>query len=284
MATMLSGYLHNEIDEIGVKIGYASQAKNDDNFIAMALEIEEVLESIKSLGLATYKHIDPMAVGVYWANRYGNQIDADSCHALGAKIVRTGWSNMHCQSAICIEDTDTYKSAQFTWRMQKSSPRFGESPPGKMKYGSLTCSHTNQFLVAALSGAQSRDHEDLCTNGHMDKARIIIKAPSMAEPLYKGMKWLVLKAQVADLFPSLPGLIIQIRQLLGRRISQFELLGGIDMEISNATDPNSIDWRAIHEVARLESEFANDLSVLCEYCSCQIGWVMKNSEVYVLYI
>ena len=68
MAKMLSA---KSIDEVGALIMQASLAKNNDDFNGMVVQIEEILESLKSLGLAYHERIEPMAVGVHWANRYG---------------------------------------------------------------------------------------------------------------------------------------------------------------------------------------------------------------------
>ena len=259
------------VDEIGKLIASASMNKSDDDFNGMVSRIEEILGRLKSLGLAYMERIDPMAVGVHWANRYGMGIVGSWMHALGAKIVRMGWSNTACIGAVCIEDMDGYIES-FTMNLQHGSSFFGKSPAGQIKYGSLACGHTNQFLVAVLSGVEC-EHEEICIQGRMHKERIIEISPSMAEPLNNGMKWLVLKKEVGELFPTLPQLIQSARQAIGQvqhGESHFELMQGIQSEITNATDPSKIDWTVVHKsLARSESKYTDDLPVLCEYSSCQ---------------
>ena len=280
MATFMS----KSMDEVRKKIMQASLSLGNDDVNGLVSEIEEILESLKSLGLAKLERIEPMAVGVHHANRYGMGIVGAWMHSLGAKIVRMGWSNTACIGAICIEDTDDRRIESFTMDLQRGSSSFGKSPAGKIKYGSLSCGHTNQFLVAVLCGVES-EHDEICIHGRLHKGRIIEIAPSMAEPLEKGLNWLVLKKEVGELFPTLPALIQSARQAIGQvqhGESHFELLQGIQTEISNAKDPTKIDWERIHKsLARSESTYAKDLPVLCEYSSCQIGWRMKKSEIYI---
>ena len=255
------------MDEIAKLVTRATNAQQSKDNNGLVSQIETILESLKSLGLAYKERLHPKSVGVHWANRYGMGIVGSWMHKLGSSIVRMGWSNTACVGAVCIEDSNN-RCAKFTRDLQIGSSYFGQSEIGEIKFGSLACGHTNQFLNAVLSGVEC-EYEELCINGRMSKNRIIETQPSMDEPLNRGMLWLVLKKEVGDLFPKLPALIQSARQAIGQvqhGESHFELMEGIQSFISSANDPKSINWKAIEkQLARSESKFAEDLPLLCEY-------------------
>ena len=242
------------------------QESKDNN--GLVSQIEAILASLTSLGLAYKERLHPKSVGVHWANRYGLGIVGSWMHKLGLSIVRMGWSNTACIGAVCIEDSDSHACAKFTRDLQIGSSYFGQSEIGEIKFGSLSCGHTNQFLTAVLSAVEC-EYDELCINGRMSKNRIIETQPSMDEPLNRGMQWLVLKKEVGELFPKLPALIQSARQAIGQvqhGESHFELMEGIQSFIANASDQKSIDWKLIEKnLARSESKFADDLPLLCEY-------------------
>ena len=97
----------------------------------------------------------------------------------------------------------------------RGSDKFGKSVENEIRYGSLACGHTNQFLVAALDRAVS-DEEAISTDGRISIEQITKGDPQLSEALEKGLKWLVLDADVEDLYPSLPDLVQRARQAIGQ--------------------------------------------------------------------
>ena len=254
-------------DAVAKLVARASSAQESKDNNGLVSQIEGIIDSLKTLGLTYQERLHPTSVGVHWANRYGMGIVGSWMHKLGLSIFRMGWSNTACVGAVSIEDSNN-RCAKFTHDLQNGSSYFGQSKIESIKYGSLACGHTNQFLVAVLSAVEC-EYEELCINGRMSKNRIIETQPSMDEPLNRGMSWLVLKKEVGDLFPTLPALIQSARQAIGQvqhGESHFELMEGIQSFIANASDQKSIDWKLIEKnLARSESKFADDLPLLCEY-------------------
>jgi hypothetical protein len=103
--------------------------------------------------------------------------------------------------------------------MQRGSKLFGQSPENGIKYGSVSCGHTNQFLVAALSGVET-DEEIL----KGDDGRISIEkisrnkhgANHMSDALAKGLLWHVVDPIVEDLYPEFANLAQRARQAVGQ--------------------------------------------------------------------
>ena len=176
------------MDGIAKLVGRAlcmQQSKDNNGLVS---QIEAILASLTSLGLAYKERLHPKSVGVHWANRYGLGIVGSWMHKLGLSIVRMGWSNTACIGAVCIEDSDSHAVAKFTRDLQIGSSYFGQSEIGEIKFGSLSCGHTNQFLNAVLSAVEC-EYEDPCTNVRMSENRLIGTQPSMELPLNRGMKW-----------------------------------------------------------------------------------------------
>jgi len=167
-------------------------------------KIASVLDDILNLryqdGLCKFGvQIHPKCVGVHPSNRYGFGVSVTAVHRLGAKIVRMGWSWAACALAICIADGATRKIAKCTTRMQHGSSKFGQCDENEITYGSLANGHTNQFLTAAIDGAET-DEESLAVDGHISKEKISMNDHAITEALTKGIRWTALDAGVEDIY------------------------------------------------------------------------------------
>ena len=232
----------------------------DASSMADGLGIVSIVDAIIGLlmvsGLAYSMFLPPRSVGVHTSNRYGVGVIASKIHKLGVSIVRMGWSYAACSLAVCMEDDDSKSFATFTVRMQSGSQLFGKCQDNEIRYGSLSNSHTNQFLVCVTDGAPCSD-ESISVDGYMNKDKILAKCPSIATALEQGLKWTVLDKKVGMLYPSFPNLVQRARQAVAQQQnvkSKFEVMGQIQMlSTGTMTDDGTPAWDKILRVV-LQSE------------------------------
>ena len=172
------------------------------------------------------------------------------CHQLGADLASLGFLWEECQHAVCVEDDDTKTIANFTANfVAASKPYLAQVESNVIKYGSLACSHTNQFLCAALAGVPC--NEPALTEGQrMSKAKICRNDAAMQVALEKGLKWLVLRAATVQLYPTLPDLIQSARNAPGqlhKPESQIQVMLRMwDMSTSHLLPSGLPNWTSIH--------------------------------------
>lgn len=228
--------------------------KGDAQLISI---IDNVVARLVDQKLAWTMKVPPKFVGVHPANRGGYGVSAVEVHALGRDIVQMGWSPAATAHAVCIEDGPDKSIAKFTARLSRGTPGLGVVEESTIKYGSLACSHTNQFLVAVLSQVES-EHESLTIAGRMSQAKLGARDPKLAEALEHGMSWLVLSSQVAELYPRLPDLIQHARNATGavqRLESEFAILSKIQAMVA-LRGSGSVDWARIGEAVGARSKLA----------------------------
>lgn len=177
----------------------ASIDADDDS--KMVSVIEDVLARLEVQKLAWRARIPPRAVGVHKENRGGYGVGAPEVHRLGADITKMGWSHAATSHAVCVEDVDG-STAKFTHKLASQSPGLPVVPASEIRYGSLSCSHTNQFLVAALCGVPT-EQQSLAVGGKMSADMLGSRDASMKEALTDGLLWLVVSHKATVLYPSL---------------------------------------------------------------------------------
>ena len=190
-----------------------------ENAAHIVSALETILKLLTDDGLVTRMPLPPNVVGVHPTNRYGFGCSASNVHRLGAKIVRMGWSWAACAMAICIADSASRKIAKFTVKMQRGSKLFGKSLENGIRYGSLSCGHTNQFLVAALDGVETDEENLRGQDGRISIEKITRNVHGhndLGEALEKGMHWHVVDPIVEEMYPEFANLAQRARQAVGQ--------------------------------------------------------------------
>lgn len=232
-------------------------------------KLDIILGMLIEDGLARYQQIPPKVVGVHPRNRYGYGVSAAQSHRLGAQIVGMGWSWAACSLAICIADGVRRQIASFTVKMQHGSEKFGKSNENEVKFGSLSCGHTNQFLVAAIDAAPTEE-ETLAVNGVISAEKITKGQPQLKEALDNGIKWLALDSEVEELYPELPNLIQRARQAVGQVQSEESVLQlcmniqNLAAEMESNNDKANFDTIAII-VKQSCPKHPEDVAKLCSF-------------------
>jgi len=242
------------------------QGEKDGAIVALC---EKVLKLLLVIGLAIENVIlHPLTVGVHFDNRYGVGIKAEYMHKLAAKIYRSGFRWTACSDAICIEEDDNGGIGKFTRSLQARSSKLGKQNIDDIRYGSVACSHLNQWLVAALCGAEC-DEDEMAVDCRMSADNIRAKQPELADALNNGLKWTIVKKEAVKRWPQLPKLIQEARQIAGQihnGETHFELLEAIQSTSVEMADDQtgSIDWEAVTKAVSItENRYIDDIPNLC---------------------
>ena len=181
--------------------------------------VDDVMKHLVEDDLVYKCRIPSDLVGVHPSNRDGYGVSEEAVHSLGGDIVLLGFSMSATASAVCIEDGDG-KVAEFTKKICNGSEKLASVQPSEIKYGSLSCSHTNQFLRAANAEVPSTN-EVLQVGSRINVAKITQNDSELKCALKEGLVWTVLKASVATLYPAFPTMLQAAKNAVGQ-IQQHE--------------------------------------------------------------
>ena len=141
----------------------------------------------------------------------------------------------------------------------------GEVKLQEIRYGSLSCSHTNQWLVAALAGVKC-DFEDISVGGKMSY-ELMSGQEGLKDALDKGMQWLVISAAAVAEHPTLPNFVQAAKNATGSahsREDDFQLLKKIQAMAANMINmKGAVAWQVIaNTVVRLSQCSHDDIAHL----------------------
>ena len=208
--------------------------------------VDEALERLVKDSLAWRVRLPPKLVGVHPKNRGGWGVSGGNVHKLGSKVVEIGWSPSATEHAVCVEDFDN-TCAAFTEKLVKESDGLLAANEADVQFGSLSCSHTNQFLVCANAGVKT-EFENIAVNGYMSKAKLG-QDPKLMDALTGGLTWLVISAKAVVAYPQLPDLIQAARNATGAvhaKEDSLQLLQKVQsMAAASQKIGKAVDWEDI---------------------------------------
>ena len=242
--------------------------KNKDS--KLVSNIDDIIAILFGYKQAWKQRIPPRRVGTDVDNRGGFGVSAIEVHALGAEIVEMGWSWAACEHATAFQDSFATPIALFSVQQQKANPGLGEVDVKEIQFGSLACSHTNQFLIAVI-GAVSTEYDCLSVDGRMSRAKLAAADSKLADALENGLNWTVISAEVRDLYPELPALISEARNATGRaqrKKSEIEMLVDIQSaaRASSKANNGSVEWDKIAAMLKKRCNLdGHDVDVYLKY-------------------
>ena len=219
------------------------QGMQDSKLVSI---VDEALERLVKDSLAWRVRLPPKLVGVHPKNRGGWGVSGGNVHKLGSKVVEIGWSPSATEHAVCVEDFDN-TCAAFTEKLVKESDGLLAANEADVQFGSLSCSHTNQFLVCANAGVKT-EFENIAVNGYMSKAKLG-QDPKLMDALTGGLTWLVISARAVVAYPQLPDLIQAARNATGAvhaKEDSLQLLQKVQsMAAASLKIEKAVDWEDI---------------------------------------
>ena len=191
--------------------------------VQCADRIEQALE-VK--GLLKQYSLHPSMVGVDPSNRNGEGVNALEVNLLASDIFEVGWSWDACRHATCIEEKPGDSLiADFNKRVVSNSG-LALVEEGSIRYGSLSCSHTQQALRAVGAGCQTHDPL-MSQGGRFCLDRVGSRDELYAEAVTQGLRWKVLDWKVREMYPRVTDLIQSARNIgstLNRKESEMQII------------------------------------------------------------
>ena len=210
--------------------------------------VHTVTAHLLKFDLAYRLQIPPSQMGTSTYNRDGYGLSPITVHNVGKKIAQLGFCWEACSHAICIEDDRKSTIAIFSEMLSKRNPGLAPMLKSLIKYGSLSCSHTTHFCAAAVAGVPSTDPY-LSVDGRLSQSLIGGRCANFSEAMTKGLKWLVLKSEVQEMYPDFCPLVQYAMNAIGAVNSQ-ESEMQLMMAIQNEAEvmhhaQGSIDWKSL---------------------------------------
>ena len=160
---------------------------------------------------------------------------------LANDIVEDGWSWAQVKHACCIEERSGARVIQeFNEKLVAGS---GLAPvKEEIRYGSLSCGHTNQILCAMQAGMPSKI-ELVSENGRYNMARIRSRDPELAKAATTGLTWKVLSWRVRVLYPTVPDILSGARTMAASTLRKQGEMEGLlrlhrNSDLSGGLDAN----------------------------------------------
>ena len=158
-------------------------------------------------GAAEIQTLPPHLVGIFPDNRDRKLMHAVEMASKGCKIVQVGASRDLCGPlrAWCVQDSEARESYNWTVKTAASSDAFAV-PSASVAYGSVGCSHFNQFLCA-VNQARPTNMEFLKDKvGNINKNKIFNEDHTFASLATSGLDWYVLKRGFVAKYEHVPRL------------------------------------------------------------------------------
>ena len=102
------------------------------------------------------------------------------------KDITDGGYSEEATNPYAIEDDDEMSNRKFAFDLTKNIPR--PATLDSIRYASLSNGHTNHAVCCALDEVEC-DIPELSEDGHMPKAKIVGRCPTIEAPPRNGLTW-----------------------------------------------------------------------------------------------
>ena len=204
-ATIAARYPKGMIDQIQSII---DKTKISERNAKVVKAKDDILDALGKNDGSYETEVPPHNMGVHPANRDSERITADGVARRGSKVVSSGGSMrvVHANEPTAFEDNPETKHIEKSQLdMCAQSPKFARYNAGQVKAGSVSVSHFNHFLAAAIDGVDC-DIDNISDNGKMSRAKIF-SDEVISGLAQRGIRFRVIKWDIEVLFPALPDLL-----------------------------------------------------------------------------
>ena len=163
-------------------------------------------------GLCKEMRIDPHPVGVDPTNRGGQGVSMWEVALLANDIVEDGWSWGMVTHATCIEERPGQSMIQDFNEKLVAGTDLAPVAHDSIRYGSLSCGHTNQIL-RAMAASMPADVPLVTENGRYSMARIRSRDVELAKAVNTGLSWKAYSWRTRLWYPTLPELLQSARNM-----------------------------------------------------------------------
>ena len=186
----------------------ALKARYEGDDAQLILLRDEVKALLRAHGLMFKEHINSKWMGTHSVNRFGDGVVPSDVLALIGDIYGQGFSLQALMDPTCIEmpPANTKQHAafwQFNVDMTVNSSGMLAAYTDEIKFLSVTCGHTSQGFRCFQNSIPWTDPDDTrFTEDGLLSCRVLQKTqPVYADAVENGIKWDVVRHQVADAHP-----------------------------------------------------------------------------------
>ena len=200
-----SSIFANAADKVRFEQAYNNCIGAGDADAKLVASFDLMMDLLKSNGLIDQMRLPPHRVGVHPDNRDGKAMSGQTMQSKCSKIVHVGCSQALCgpNRAVCFELPSHVIVPRMKSTVQTS--KFFGNVSETCSFGSVGCSHWNQFLHALKDGAET-DIEALKVHGGTttDTHRLFSADSNLKYLATEGLVWSVVAPKVGDAYKRLP--------------------------------------------------------------------------------
>jgi hypothetical protein len=232
--------------------------------------VDMILQMLIALNFAFKQVVNPKRVGVHRANRFGFGIGEQDVQGLILTFQEDGFAKSAIGEAIAFEDDDDRSNEAYTMSLCNDNPYLASFAAGSVDFASVACTHTNQALCCVIDNVAT-DHEKLAHDGRLSKAAMTETNEFLRQACEEGLEWLIIRRQVEKLWPTMPKLIQEVKNVVGaaqRRNNTWQTLTHIqDLNVRMSKHSGAVDWPTVQaQVLKTRPECEEDVAALCGFC------------------
>ena len=238
-------------------------------------------------GLANYEQVHSKQTLTHPWNRGHDLLEPADVPEKMAEISDIGWdtNKVADASGVRMPKDDTLRKQIEAINDKLAHESDGVLPPMIPGFATLqvtACSHTTAGLKCANFGTKC-DIDRISDNGVMSKERIIGRQPSMADPIEKGLRYLVMDSIVQELWPSFVEMTIEAANAsnqLAKPDTPLQHMLKVHKYVLDAAKRNEkIDDKVIlRKMLRTKPSHPEDMKALIAYA---INWSGGDDPIFL---
>ena len=168
--------------------------------IGLVAAADRLEKALADKGFLQEMQLAPTMVGCDRENRGSQGVNALEVAILATDIGEVGWSWGETKHAICIEERPGSTTLEDFNRELASGTDLAPVRQGSIRFGSLSCTHTNMGL-RSIAARMPSDDPLLSEAGRFCVDRLAQRDPEYAEAVRKGLRWKIVSWEARCLHP-----------------------------------------------------------------------------------
>jgi hypothetical protein len=250
-------------------------AEFESDKIGLVKAADQLLNALEAKDLLYKMFLDPRQVGMDPCNRDGAACNAHEVHLLASDIAFVGFSFEETTHAVCCEVKPSDPTVQLFNEMLVQGLDLAPVPPHSIKFGSLSCGHTNMALRCIAAGVAS-SCPLLSDGGKMDLEKLTRRDQDFGRAVTTGLQWRVLKSVVRDDYPKVLDIIQSAKNVSGHIQRKIHEVQGMQQMHNLASAAQAakqpVDWGSIKRaVLRSKPPFEASLDSIIQFLAVRSG-------------